>query len=151
MSRGGLYFGSAAWLMIAACTSTGSVAPDRLSIEFGHEFYLTDEYVQRAANSRCGPPTYAPSGTEVLAPLPDGTWFRLFAMQDDEGTWETVILERGLDGEEAQLAMRLDAAEGIVRLREGERRDAWGINHAWADWMRTLGERASSLLCAAPE
>lgn len=151
MSRGDLCLSGAACLLIAACASSGSVAPDRLSIEFGHETYLTDGYVQRTANSRCGPPPYAPGGTEVMAPLPDGTWFRLFAMQDEEGTWQTVILERGLEDEEAQLEMRLDAAEGIVRLREGARRDAWGINHGWADWMRALGASASSLRCAAPE
>ena len=136
---------------LATCATGAVLGPEPVSIEFGQDAYLTDSYLTATGGTRCGPPSFAPGGTEVSASLPDGTWFRLFVIGSGTDDLSTVVLERGWDGEDAQLAMRLDGEEGIVRLREAQRRDAWGINHPWADWMRELGARARSLDCASPD
>ena len=132
----------------AACSSPGLFTPAPLSIEFGQDAYLTDAYLQDTPGHQCGAPAAAPRMTNIRSPLPDGSWFRVFALESEGGGFDTVALERGWEGQEAQLVMRLSGSEGIVRLRDRGREDAWGVNHAWGDWMRALGARASSLECA---
>lgn len=124
-------------------------APEPIAIEFGQERYLSDTYLARTPGARCGHPAYAPGGTEVRAPLPDGSWFRVFSIGDDLDRTRVVVLERGTGEGEPALSMRLDGEEGIVRLEAEDRRDAWGIHHRWADWMRELGRRAEALDCAS--
>lgn len=137
-------------LALSAC-ATASVVASPLSIEFGHDVYLTDTYLDAEPGARCGIPSFAPGGVEAGATLPDGTWFRVVAVGGDGVTPETVVLERGVEAQPTQLTMRLDSEEGIVRLQDAGRRDAWRINHAWADWMRELGDDLRSLDCAQPE
>jgi hypothetical protein len=62
----------------------------------------------------------------------------------------TIVLERGTRTDEAQLTMRLDEVEGIVRLRDAGREDAdaWGAFSSRADWLRDLGSRVRGLDCA---
>ena len=148
--RAGFFVLSASCLL-GACAVTSARTSEPISIEFGQDRYLSDTYLTATAGSRCGPPVYAPGGVEARAPLPDGTWFRVFAIDDDTGEPRTVVLERGVGGEDARLTMRLDAEDGIVRLDDAGRRDAWGIHHPWADWMRALGRRVRTLDCARAE
>ncbi len=136
-------------VLVAGCAASSPPGPAPLSIEFGQDVYLTDDYLKGTPGSRCGPPRYAPGGTEVRAPLPDGSWFRLFALRSRGGEVGTVILERGWEGSEGHMEIRLDRAEGIVRLKDPGRDRAWGIHSARADWMRAIGSRALSLDCAA--
>ncbi len=138
-----------ALVSVAACATSSPPSPEPLSVEFGQDLYLTDSYVRDTPGGQCGPPPFAPGGTEVRGPLPDGSWFRLFALESGGGEIDTVILERGWDGRAAHMTLRLDDGEGIVRLTDGGRKDAWGINHPWADWMRAIGSRALSLECAS--
>jgi hypothetical protein len=134
---------------LSGCALPRATSPERLSIEFGQGRYLSDTYLATTPGSRCGHPSFAPGGVEARAPLPDGSWFRVFAVGAAPGEFSTVVLQRGVGAEEAQLTMRLDAQEGIVRLDEPGRKDAWGINHSWADWLRDLGRRVQNLDCAA--
>ena len=133
----------------AACATSSPPSLEPLSIEFGQDVYLTDSYLQSTPGCQCGPPPYAPGGTEVRGPLPDGSWFRVFALESGGGEFDTVVLERGWEGREAHLVMRLYGGEGIVRLNDRGRKDAWGVNHPWADWLRAIGSRALSLQCAS--
>jgi len=135
----------------AGCATSGHVELEPLSIEFGQGQYLTDDYLAGASGSRCGAPLSAPGGVDVSAALPDGTWFRVFAVGESPRALDTVVLERGVSAAEAQLTIRLDAEEGIVRLEEQGRDHAWGIFHPRADWMRDLGRRAYELHCAQAE
>jgi hypothetical protein len=132
----------------SACALGRANPPQRLSIEFGQDQYLSDAYLSATPNAVCGHPSFAPGGVEARAPLPDGTWFRVFAIGAPP-EFSTVVLQRGVGSEDARLTMRLDAEEGIVRLDEPGHKDAWGINHGWADWMRDLGRRVQTLDCAA--
>jgi hypothetical protein len=133
---------------LCACAS-GSRVREPISIEFGQDRYLSDRYLADTPGARCGHPVFAPGGVEARAPLPDGTWFRVFAIGDGPDALRTIVLERGITGQEARLTMRLDAEEGIVRLDDTGRRDAWGIYHPWADWLRDLGRRVQALDCAS--
>ena len=63
---------------------------------------------------------------EAAGPLPDQTWFRVVAIPSPEPDPETVILERGHEEQDADLTMRYERSEGIVRLTEGEYPDSWG-------------------------
>ncbi len=135
---------------ITGCATLRQPSPAPLSIEFGQDAYLTDTYVQGTPGCQCGPPRYAPRGTEVRAPLPDGSWFRLFALESPGDEIHTVILQRGWEGREAQLEIRLDSEEGIVRLTDRGQERAWGFFSSRAEWMRAIGSRALSLDCASP-
>ena len=141
--------GVAALVGVAACATTNLPGPEPLSMEFGQDAYLTAAYLESVPGVECGIPMSAPGGAQVRGPLPDGSWFSLFAVPSTDGAPDTVVLERGWEGQESQLTVRLDSKEGIVRLKEGDRRDAWGVNHPWADWMRGLGMRVLSLGCPA--
>lgn len=145
------FISTASLIGLAACATPGSAGSEPLSIEFGQDVYLAEAFLQSTPDVHCGPPTFAPGGNQVRAALPDGSWFRLFAIDSSTGGPDTVILERGWADQEAQLTMRLDSEEGIVRLLDRGQRDAWGINHPWADWMRALGTRVLSLECARPD
>lgn len=136
---------------LSACAGGAANGPEPLSIEFGQEEYLTDAYLSTTPGARCGPPAFAPGGAEAHASLPDGSWYRAFAIDGSGGELSTVVLERGVDPEEVDLTMRFDGEEGIVRLDDGDRRDAWGNFHAWADWMRGLGRSVQTLDCAMAE
>ncbi len=136
---------------LCACASGPTPGPEPISIEFGQNQYLTDDYLSATSGARCGKPSFAPGGAEARAPLPDGSWYRVFAINGEDNDLSTVVLERGVDHGRAQLTMRLDGEEGIVRLDEGSRRDAWGIYHPWADWMRDLGRSVQSLDCASAD
>jgi hypothetical protein len=136
---------------LTACGALATSGPGPMSIEFGQDRYLTDAYLATTPGSRCGHPTYAPGGVEARAPLPDGSWFHVFAIGESPGELQTVVLERGVGQGPAQLTMRLDGQEGIVRLEDTDRRDAWGIHHPWADWLRGLGQRVYDLDCASIE
>ena len=136
---------------MCGCATSGGRAPAPLPIEFGQERYLSNAYLSETPGVRCGHPAFAPGGLEVRAPLPDGTWFRVVAVGASADGFDTIVLQRGLEDDEAQLTMRLDAGEGIVRLDDAGRKEAWGIHHAWADWMRTLGTRVAGLDCARAE
>ena len=152
-------------LALSACATATTNRPELLSIEFGQDRFLTDAYLAATPAARCGHPfdggssfdsvpeivEALPGMVEVRAPLPDGTWFRVFMTgpgSDDAPT--TIVLERGARTDEAQLTMRLDEAEGIVRLRDEGREDedAWGVNSSRADWLRDLGSRVRGLQCA---
>lgn len=151
--------------LLFACASVTNQPPELLSIEFGQDRYLTDAYLAATPGARCGHPfaggsTFdsvpeavdaVPAMVEVRAPLPDGTWFRVFMTGPDvQADPSTIVLERGTGADAAQLSVRLDEAEGIVRLRDGDRArvDAWGVNSSRADWLRDLGSRVRSLECA---
>jgi hypothetical protein len=136
---------------LSACAVVRARGPERLSIEFGQDRYLSDAYLTMTPGASCGHHPLAPGNVEVSAPLPDGTWFRVFAIGAAPDDLNTVVLQRGEAVGETQLTMRLDAREGIVRLDEPGRKDAWGINHGWADWLRDLGRRAHMLECAAAD
>lgn len=136
-------------LSLAACATSSPQNAPPLSIEFGQDVYLTDASLQDTPGAQCGAPRAAPLGVNVRSPLPDGSWFRVFALESASGGFDTVALERGWEGREPQMVMRLNGSEGIVRLSDRGERDAWGINSAWADWLRALGERALSLECAS--
>jgi hypothetical protein len=134
---------------LSGCALARGSTPQRLSIEFGQERYLSDGYLSATPGAECGHPSFAPGGVEARAPLPDGTWFRVFAIGSSPEQLSTVVLQRGVGAEDAQLTLRLDAQEGIVRLEEPGHKDAWGINHGWADWLRNLGRQVQTLDCAA--
>ena len=136
---------------LCACAAAAAIGPERLSIEFGQNRYLSNTYLAATPGVVCGHPRFAPGGVEVRAPLPDGTWFRVVAVGGGTDEFDTVVLERGVGADQAQLTMRLDAKEGIVRLREVGHTDAWGINHPWADWLRELGRSVQALDCARAE
>ena len=87
-------------ISVAACATSSPPSPEPLSIEFGQDVYLTDAYLQETPGCRCGPPLYAPGGIEVRGPLPDGSWFRLFALKTEGSELGTVILQRGWEGRE---------------------------------------------------
>ena len=67
---------------LSACAVAGAGAngPERLSIEFGQDQYLSDAYLTTTPGASCGHHALAPGNVEVSAPLPDGTWFRVFAV-----------------------------------------------------------------------
>lgn len=136
---------------MCACSSGAPARPQPISIEFGQDLYLTDAYLSATPGARCGPPAFAPGGAEARAPLPDGSWYRVFAIDGSAGDPSTVVLERGAVPDQTRLTMRLDGEEGIVRLDDGDRRDAWGNFHPWADWMRDLGRSVQALDCAMAE
>ena len=136
--------------VVSGCATTPNL-PAPISIEFGQDRYLSDAYLAATPGAMCGRPSFAPGGFEVRAPLPDGTWFRVVAVGPDVDEFNMIALERGNGTDEAQLTMRLNATEGIVRLNDAGREDAWGLNHRWADWMRALGERVLRLDCARAE
>ena len=136
-------------IVLGACAMPGASGPERISIEFGQDRYLSDGYLAATPGAWCGHPVFAPGGVEARAPLPDGTWFRVFAIGADPDALSTVVLQRGVGDETARLTMRLDAEEGIVRLDDVGRRDAWGIYHPWADWLRDLGRRVQTLDCTS--
>ena len=136
-------------ISVAGCATANPPSPAPLSIEFGQDVYLTEAYLQGTPGSQCGPPPYAPGGTEVRGPLPDGSWFRLLAIGSAGEEVKTVILQRGWEGRDAQVEIRLNSVEGIVRLRDRDRGEerAWGIHSRRADWMRAIGSRVLSLDC----
>ena len=136
---------------LCGCATSGGRTPAPMPIEFGQDRYVSNAYLSETPGVRCGHPAFAPGGLEVRAPLPDGTWFRVVTVGATVDQLDTIVLERGFGDGEAQLRMRLDAVEGIVRLDDGGRREAWGIHHAWADWLRTLGRRVAGLDCAKAE
>lgn len=131
-----------------ACATAPHASSERLSIEFGQDAFLTPSYLLSTPDARCGPPAFAPGGMEAAGPLPDQTWFRVVAIPSADPDPQTVIFERGHAGQGAQLTMRYERSEGIVRLTEGAHRDAWGANHPWAEWMRALGSRVLTMECA---
>lgn len=138
-----------ALISVAGCATSDPPGPEPLSIEFGQDLYLTEAYLTGTPGSQCGPPLSAPGGTEVRSPLPDGSWFRLFALESSGGDVDTVILQRGWEGHEAHMEIRLDGGEGIVRLTDRGKERAWGIYSPRADWMRAIGSRVLSLDCAS--
>jgi hypothetical protein len=150
---------------LSACAPATTSRPELVSIEFGQERFLTDAYLAATPGASCGHPfavggavdsvpeivEAVPGMVEVRAPLPDGTWFRVFMTgPGPEDAPTTIVLERGVGADEARLTMRLDEVEGIVRLQDEARENgrAWGVYSARADWLRDLGSRVRSLDCA---